>query len=82
MEVYGHNPKCLVGMQKKEIYFTGTSNDICLQTRTELRHAINLPHNLNVLLLLPSITFPSSVPDMVSVTLPALLNTLHFSLIH
>jgi hypothetical protein len=82
MEVYCHNPKCLAGLQKKEIYFTDASNDNSLQTRTELHHIIILPHTVNVLLLLSSITFPNSVPDMVSATLSTLLNTLHFSLIH
>jgi hypothetical protein len=81
MEVYCHNPKCLVGLQKKELYFIDTSNDTCLQTRTKLLHTIILPHTFNVLSLLPSLTFQNSVPVMVSATLPAFL-TLHFSLIH
>jgi len=59
MEICCHNPKRFVGLQMEELYFTDTSNDICLQTRTELRHSVILPHTFNVLLLLPSITFPN-----------------------
>ena len=69
-------------LAEEELYFTDISNNICLETRTELRHIIVLPHNFKVLVRLPIITFLNSVPATVSAMLPAFLNTLHFSLIH